>query len=114
MRMAAITPGARSSSSATGQSIFCPRRSASGTARQRRRGAFSIAWALATTALALGRMNKRGQGYRKPLQGPQWVGFVLWALACAVQCGCNNAKYGEVTGQVTLDGKPLQGVAVRF
>lgn len=28
--------------------------------------------------------------------------------------GCNNAKYGEVTGQVTLDGKPLPGIAVRF
>lgn len=49
-----------------------------------------------------------------PLQGPQWVGLVLGTLACAIQCGCNNAKYGEVTGQVTLDGKPLPGVAVRF
>ena len=28
--------------------------------------------------------------------------------------GCNNAKYGNVTGQVTLDGKPLPQVAVRF
>ena len=67
-----------------------------------------------TTALASGRMNKRGRGNRILLQGPQLVGFVLWVLACAALGGCNNAKYGEVTGQVTLDGKPLPGVAVRF
>ncbi len=28
--------------------------------------------------------------------------------------GCSNAKFGQVAGQVTLDGKPLPQVAVRF
>jgi phosphatidate phosphatase APP1 len=35
------------------------------------------------------------------------------ALA-AIFLGCSNAKFGEVAGQVTLDGKPLPQVAVRF
>jgi phosphatidate phosphatase APP1 len=39
-----------------------------------------------------------------------------FGLACllAALAGCSNAKYGEVSGQVTLNGKPLPGVAVRF
>ncbi len=28
--------------------------------------------------------------------------------------GCGGPKFGKVTGQVTMDGKPLPGVAVRF
>jgi hypothetical protein len=39
------------------------------------------------------------------------LAFVLLALAFT---GCSNANFGEVAGQVTLDGKPLPQVAVRF
>jgi hypothetical protein len=42
---------------------------------------------------------------------PLPLAFVLLALAFL---GCTNAKFGEVSGQVTLDGKPLPQVAVRF
>jgi hypothetical protein len=44
---------------------------------------------------------------------PLAAGIVLASLLAAL-AGCNNAKYGEVSGQVTLDGKPVPGVAVRF
>ena len=39
---------------------------------------------------------------------------VTFAPLLAALIGCGSAKFGEVTGQVTLEGKPLPGVAVRF
>lgn len=40
---------------------------------------------------------------------------ILLGLAWLSLCqGCNSAKYGEVSGHITLDGKPLPNVAVRF
>lgn len=48
---------------------------------------------------------------RSNLQFPAKLALASLALALA---GCGSAKYGEVTGQVTLDRKPLPGVAVRF
>jgi hypothetical protein len=42
-------------------------------------------------------------------------GLALAILAiCGLCLGCWQAKFGQVTGQVTLDGKPLPQVAVRF
>jgi hypothetical protein len=38
--------------------------------------------------------------------------FLVIISACLA--GCGSAKFGHVTGQVTLDGKPLPGIALRF
>ncbi len=47
---------------------------------------------------------------------PRFVTIVMFAgsLACLGLSGCSEAKYGEVTGRVTLDGKPMPNIAVRF
>jgi hypothetical protein len=42
-----------------------------------------------------------------------WAGALRLVFAVGF-VGCSNAKFGEVSGQVTLDGKPLPQVAVRF
>ncbi len=39
-----------------------------------------------------------------------WIGLALVVLAC----GCGGPQFGRVSGTVTMDGKPLPGVAVRF
>lgn len=40
-----------------------------------------------------------------------------WGLASSLLVflvGCGGAQFGQVIGQVTLDGKPLKGITVRF
>lgn len=39
---------------------------------------------------------------------------LLLVIVSASFAGCGNAKFGHVTGQVTLDGKPLPNIALRF
>lgn len=39
--------------------------------------------------------------------------FVVLMAVCGLS-GCGGAQFGEVTGQVTLDNKPLPNIAVRF
>jgi hypothetical protein len=41
-----------------------------------------------------------------------WPLILVVVSACLV--GCGKAKFGNVTGQVTLDGKPLPFIALRF
>jgi hypothetical protein len=38
--------------------------------------------------------------------------FVLLGICCLL--GCGGPQFGQVSGQVTLDGKPLPDIAVRF
>jgi len=42
---------------------------------------------------------------------PALLSIICLLLSLA---GCSGPKFGEVTGNVTLDGKPLKGKAVRF
>ena len=46
------------------------------------------------------------------------MGFRISIVICACfslgLLGCGGPKFGKVTGKVTMDGKPLAGVAVRF
>ncbi len=40
--------------------------------------------------------------------------FAIVALAAALTVGCNNNPYGtiDITGKVTVDGQPMEGVSV--
>ena len=44
------------------------------------------------------------------------VSILRWVvlLGMCTLFGCGGAQFGQVSGQVTLDGKPLPDIAVRF
>jgi hypothetical protein len=44
----------------------------------------------------------------------KWSAILLLVIANAFLTGCNSDGLNEVTGTVTLDGKPLSGLEVRF
>ena len=51
----------------------------------------------------------------RAIRGLMWLGAAV--MCCAVTAGCGSGDtppLGQVTGIVTLDGKPIEGAAIQF